>query len=77
VTASKLDSSTNNERKKFKIQYCSDLHLEFGTKPIIKPEAPYLALLGDIGLSRQAKYHDFLLEQAKHFEKVFVILGTE
>eukprot|EP01102_Stenamoeba_stenopodia_P002123 TRINITY_DN11892_c0_g1_i2.p1 TRINITY_DN11892_c0_g1~~TRINITY_DN11892_c0_g1_i2.p1 ORF type:complete len:577 (+),score=112.32 TRINITY_DN11892_c0_g1_i2:28-1758(+) len=68
------------------IQICSDLHLE-GIRPwpprditaIVKPAAKYLALVGDIGVlthDTDKRYEHFLLEMAKHFDKVFVVLGN-
>jgi len=58
------------------IQICSDLHIEFMHKIDVVPKAPYLALLGDIGLCVQPLYRNFLLECAQKFAKVFVILGN-
>src|SRR5262245_11692489 len=69
------NSSSPTSLGDIKIQFCSDLHLEFGSEGVIKPNAKYLALLGDIGLARQKKYHNFLLAQADRYEKVFVIAG--
>jgi len=42
----------------------------------IVPKAPYLALLGDIGLCVQPLYREFLQSCAAKFRKVFVILGN-
>jgi len=66
---------------KFKLQIMSDLHLEFlgGGTHNIEPKAPYLALLGDIGVltdEGMPHYRKFLLEQANQFKKVFVLLGN-
>ena len=61
-----------------KIQICSDLHIEFYREEvpeIIVPNAPYIALLGDIGLPIKPNYEEFLLKQANRFEKVFVVAG--
>jgi hypothetical protein len=63
-----------------RIQIASDLHLEFyrGSIPddLIKPAAPVLALLGDIGLPDDPKYEQFLLQQAAQFRHVLVVLGN-
>ena len=65
------------------IQIASDLHLEFQEgKPIdysaiIKPSAPILALLGDIGLPMtNSVYADFLLNMANQFQLVLVLAGN-
>ena len=42
----------------------------------IKPCAPYLALLGDIGNSRDTKLYEFLEKQLHQFQKVFFLLGN-
>jgi DNA repair exonuclease SbcCD nuclease subunit len=59
-----------------KLQIVSDLHLEFGSTVTIDKHAPYLALLGDIGLPFQPHYTEFLKEQSEQFDHVFVILGN-
>ena len=58
------------------IQIISDIHLEIVKKFTIIPKAPYLALLGDIGDPGTGRYSDFLREQARQFEKVFVLIGN-
>ncbi|KAK2015979.1 Ser/Thr protein phosphatase [Colletotrichum eremochloae] len=60
------------------IQIMSDLHLshqEYKTYRI-KPDAPYLALLGDIGCVKDASYIDFLERQLTAFRIVFHVLGN-
>ena len=61
------------------IQVMSDLHLESGSGYetfIIEPRAPYLALLGDIGNTRDPKLYPFLETQLRQFQKVFFLLGN-
>ncbi|KAI1142133.1 hypothetical protein F5Y05DRAFT_409281 [Hypoxylon sp. FL0543] len=63
------------------IQIMSDLHLEaFKTYDtfVITPEAPYLALLGNIGSFRHGhrqEYLEFLERQLFQFKAVFYVLG--
>jgi hypothetical protein len=56
------------------------LHIEFfkgGIYPeILEPNAPYLCLLGDIGVTAHHAYRTFLLEQANKYEKVLVVAGN-
>ena len=64
-----------------KIQVMSDLHTEFlkDTIPNIKPVAPHLALLGDIGLMAEPHYSiykHFLADVSKKFTTVLVLLGN-
>jgi len=64
---------------KFRLQVCSDLHIEFGhdVKTLLTPKAKYLALIGDIGvLHKEDAYKSFLLQCADQFEKVFVVSGN-
>ena len=49
---------------------------EFGVPFDLEAKAPYLALLGDIGVVRESAYRSLLLEAAEKFEKVFVVLGN-
>jgi len=64
----------------FDLQICSDLHVEFhqfDSSTAVTPKAPYLALLGDIGVvADEPVYQNFLLSEAKKFKKVFVIAGN-
>ena len=65
-----------------KIQVCSDLHLEFFHRydsipdDIIIPNAPILALLGDVGLAKTDLLKRFLHLQAERFEHVLVLSGN-
>jgi len=70
---------------KFALQIISDIHVEFPRVPEIiaekiptalEPHAPYLALLGDIGMPGTEKYRNLLLTAASKFKKVFVIAGN-
>lgn len=61
------------------IQVLSDLHLE--SPPAydvftIPPSAPHLALLGDIGNTRDSGLLEFLTIQLKAFTTVFLLLGN-
>lgn len=61
------------------LQIVSDLHLEnppaYDIFEII-PEAPYLALLGDIGLVRDDGFFTFIEAQLQKFQIVFLLLGN-
>lgn len=65
-----------------KIQYFSDLHLEFLKKNFNKllsrivPVAPVLVLAGDIGLPSNKSYEELLTNVSDKFTKVFVIAGN-
>ncbi|TGZ83890.1 hypothetical protein EX30DRAFT_338489 [Ascodesmis nigricans] len=62
------------------LQILSDLHLE--TTPSCRyifpfpATAPSLALLGDIGNTRDPEYFEFLETQLWRFERVFLVLGN-
>jgi len=65
------------------IQIASDLHIEFygnvtteELDQLIIPNAPVLALLGDIGIPTHPSYCDFLLMQAQRFQAVLVLSGN-
>lgn len=66
----------------FRIQIASDLHIEFYgdyaaiPKDIIAPQAPTLALIGDIGLACTDMLQKFLYHQADQFEKVLFLAGN-
>jgi len=72
--------SRKNHHMLKKIQYISDIHLEFfGQKhPIVKAVAPILCLAGDIGYPNMSNYKDFLihLNSNKNFYKIFMIAGN-
>jgi len=79
---SEFGNQMESNNNKFRLQLMSDLHIEFlrgETTREITPRAPYLGLLGDIGVLSEkqfSKYKKFLLEQTTKFEKVFVLLGN-
>jgi len=71
------------ENRKFSIQVISDTHIEMQRldwMDLVEPCAPYLALLGDIGIvnmdNKYENYKNFLLKQANQFEKIFVLAGN-
>ncbi|KAJ5458444.1 hypothetical protein N7475_009832 [Penicillium sp. IBT 31633x] len=60
-------------------QILSDLHLENPSAYDvfeISPKAPYLALLGDIGIVKDAGFMPFLKTQLSQFQIVFFLLGN-
>ncbi|KAF3913099.1 hypothetical protein AA313_de0201060 [Arthrobotrys entomopaga] len=62
-----------------KIQVVSDLHLESPSAYDIfelEPTAPYLALLGDIGNTRDPGLLDFLRRMLKQYDLVFFVPGN-
>ncbi len=67
------------------IQYISDIHLEFHDKQnkgaiqpemFVKPVAPYLALVGDIGIPELASYRTFLHWCSQRWKQVFLVAGN-
>lgn len=67
-------------RRMFRIQYVSDLHLEFHEKAVfpqmVTPVARYLALAGDIGQPGSRVFHSFLDYVSRHWEHVFYVPGN-
>lgn len=63
-----------------KVQYASDLHLEFYDnytfENFIKPSAEILFLLGDIGNPDSIIYQNFIQDCSNNFNKVFLIAGN-
>lgn len=60
-----------------KIQYISDIHLEFYSKlPKIDPIGDVLILAGDIGYPFSVIYKEFLIDMNNKFKKVFLITGN-
>lgn len=60
-----------------KIQYISDIHLEFLSKiPKINSVGDVLVLAGDIGYPFSDIYKDFLIDVNNKFKKVFLITGN-
>ena len=72
--------NANKIRQLFRIQYVSDLHLEFYNKisfrSCVKPVAPYLALAGDIGKPGTNMYTNFLSYVSSNWEHVFYVAGN-
>lgn len=66
-----------NLDNKNKLQYISDLHLEYRKKvPLIPSKGNYLALCGDIGSPFDEKYRQFIRNCSNSYEKVFIISGN-
>lgn len=63
---------------KLRVQYISDVHLEFGKTVGFEPchGADVLCLAGDIGYPFSSRYEDFLKDCAANFKKVFLITGN-
>jgi predicted MPP superfamily phosphohydrolase len=63
-----------------KIQYISDIHLETRNKNDFKsyliPNAPYLALCGDIGYPMKETFKEFIEYCSKNWEQVFYVTGN-
>lgn len=60
-------------------QILSDLHLENPSAYdvfLIPPKAPYLALLGDIGVIKDGGFFPFIKTQLARFQIVFFLLGN-
>jgi hypothetical protein len=66
--------------RRLRIQYASDLHLEFHDNfvgpALLKPVAPVLALAGDIGNPYRREYRDFLAYCSHNWDAVFVVAGN-
>jgi len=60
-----------------KIQYISDIHLEYLSEiPQIYPIGDVLVLAGDIGHPFSSIYKNFLIDMNNKFKKVFLITGN-
>jgi hypothetical protein len=75
-----LSKMATSAKRFLRIQYASDLHLELVDKtpfqPILKPNAPILALAGDVGRPDRRSYEDFLHYCSRNWAAVFVIAGN-
>ncbi len=69
----------------FRLQYLSDIHLEFHDKKgtgnipyemFVRPVAPYLALCGDIGIPEKSSLIKFLAYCAQNFKEVYWVPGN-
>jgi hypothetical protein len=67
--------------RRFRIQYVSDLHLEFYyktyLKKFVKPIGPYLALAGDIGQPTCPMWMPFFNYVSQNWKQVFYVTGTK
>ena len=76
-----MTSVSNALKRVFRIQYVSDLHLEFYDKipqlsSFVKPIAPYLALAGDIGKPGHPQYKQFFDHISPLWEHIFYVAGN-
>lgn len=60
----------------FKLQYLSDIHLEYRKTYDINPCADNLVLCGDIGHLESIEYSNFIFKCSRLFKNVFVIFGN-
>jgi hypothetical protein len=71
--------SLSSALRRVKIQYASDLHLEFYDKiafpHLVRPAARYLVLAGDIG-HPNAVFKSFITYVSSHWEHVFYVTGN-
>lgn len=78
MSVKRIRSSCNMQRTRLKI--LSDLHLEapaaYDIFDISSDNAPYLALLGDIGHVNDPRLRDFLSQQLLKFSIVFFVFGN-
>jgi predicted phosphodiesterase len=69
-----------NHQTMFRIQYVSDLHLEFYKAAdfvkLVTPSAPYLALAGDIGKPKHPLFEPFLEYVSERWSAVFYVAGN-
>lgn len=64
---------------RMRIQYASDLHLEFRGGPfpaLLKPAAPILVLAGDVGRPDKPEYRNFLSYCSRNWEHTVVVAGN-
>jgi predicted phosphodiesterase len=62
-----------------RIQYISDIHLEFFKhlpKQFLRSDADILCIAGDVGYPFSSLYSDFLKQVSQDFKKVFLIAGN-
>jgi hypothetical protein len=76
---SAVSSAATALRTSVRIQYASDLHLELydaATFPLlVRPNARYLALCGDIGQPGHRVYHNFLSYASHNWDAVLYVPG--
>lgn len=77
---SALATAVARSKRLFRIQYVSDLHLEFHDKLafplILTPAARYLALAGDIGHPDTDLFKSFIDYTARNWDRVFFVSGN-
>lgn len=64
---------------RMRIQYASDIHLEFRGGPfpaLLKPAAPILVLAGDVGRPDKPEYRNLLSYCSRNWEHTVVIAGN-
>lgn len=69
----------SNTIPKFRIQYVSDLHLEWNRiapEKLVTPIAPYLAIAGDLAPPTHPSIRPFLSFVSAAFQKVFYVPGN-
>lgn len=63
--------------RKFKLQYISDIHLEYNKNfKFISKTADNLALCGDIGSPLKPNYKKFLKDCHNNYEKIYLLSGN-
>lgn len=78
-TMKSIASIASAAARRLRIQYASDLHLELYDAAnfplLVRPNARYLALCGDIGQPGHAVYHNFLSYVSHNWDAVFYVPG--
>jgi hypothetical protein len=72
-------AAVRNTLSRMRIQYASDLHLEFRSGPfpaLLKPAAPILVLAGDVGRPDKPEYRNFLQYCSRNWNHTVVIAGN-
>lgn len=71
--------ATRRAFNRMRIQYASDLHLEFRSGPfpsLLKPAAPILVLAGDVGRPDKPEYRNFLQYCSRNWSHTVVVAGN-
>lgn len=64
-------------RKKYKLQYASDLHVDVHNKiPVVTPLTNNLAIAGDIGKPTHPNFSKFLSHVSQEFDNVYFVPGN-
>jgi hypothetical protein len=72
-------SAVSRTLNRMRIQYASDLHLEFRGgpfPPLLKPAAPILVLAGDVGRPDKPEYRNFLQYCSRNWEHTVIVAGN-